>query len=272
LGLRHPWGIYSLSATHVAEALESVIDSLDGSLAAAAPLDGAFPNALTRATDHLVGAITEHYDDCRSIVRIVFEEDGSKLQDRATRDFTEATRAGRSFFAQQANAIKHRQGRIRLIKFHTPTIIVPGYYIEGVNDQGALGPSPFVHGGRRPGCYSFTRTIRMAVATVLLGSTALSSGLKRKLSESRGRPEGFGPLAGLLPRIVAAAPRVFPDEGASQLIDIDLGACRAKLNAPSNRKWWAYPPAGAEVAVSIPGDGVTRSFTLPYFGKDPRKP
>jgi hypothetical protein len=264
LGLRHPVGIYNVSIGAVAAAFKDAIDAAieyrDAERDSAN--EKACAAKLVQSLDHLLDATTEHFDGAKSIVRVMFDEKGDKSWKKALADLNSLVKTARDFPARQANEIKHKQARIRLIRADAPAIAVVGYFIDGVDADGAVGPSPYVHRGNT--AFSLGRAFR----TLACGTYFLSRALLTLLSGKPPSPKtlaeaGLGQLAPVFEQLLGMDRWVFWDEprfcpaivrrGESIVIDTNAGG-------------WIVPPAGTRINFIHAGDGVTRTFRVPYMG------
>jgi hypothetical protein len=265
LGLRHPVGIYNVSIQTVVEALKNAIDAAFAHRHAERGGDHEkeCSRKLEQSLDHLLDATTEHFEDARSIVRVMFDDRGERAWKKALASFDSLVREARDFPARQANAIKHKQARIRLIRADAPDATIVGYFIDGVDAKGAVGPSPYVHIGNT--AFSLGRTFRTlacgtyflsrALLTILSGAPASP----RKLAES-----GFGQLAPLFDQLVAMDTWIFWDEPDSCPAVIKRG--ETITIETQGQRHWIVPPPGTRINLILPGDGSTMSHRIPYMG------
>jgi hypothetical protein len=92
------------------------------------------------------------------------------------------------FLASIANAIKHRQARIRLYscryRLRAQTGSLHGFFIEGVNN-GVVGPDKLFHANQN--VFSITTLIWEVITFVFLCSQSLRTFLQEELSDVEGK-------------------------------------------------------------------------------------
>lgn len=263
LGFRHPLGVYNVSIEAIAAAFADALDAASqyGEFSATVA------SRLARTLDHLVDASTEHFDDLKSIVRLVFDSDGPQGSKRAIREFDATVKTARAFSARQANAIKHQQGRIRFVRvLFGGTPLHLGYFIDGVDNEGVLGPSQDVHLGAT--AFSLCRTFRYIACSVLFSSRVLAAQLSSKYGPVDATT-GFGPLMPIFDRLANFNSYVFWDE-LNDCPTITANADLFKIST-STHTGLILPPAGGRIEGTFGGDGTSSNFRLPYFGKEYRK-
>lgn len=267
LGLRHPLAIYNVSINTVINAFNTLLDTLAlyNDSDHEKRLGDKVGASLVQSTDHLLDAVMEHFDDCENIVKVFYASSEKKLCGKALRNLNQTVRQCRDFVAKQVNAIKHNQGRVRLIEFRNPEIKVIGYFIEGVLADGAIGPNPEVHSGGNT-AFSYVRVLRYLLATVIFVSRALVSQLnQRSRVSSPLKKEGLGGFSQVAQRIVALGDYLFPDELDGLIPRIEWQQDKkALIEYPSKSKCGKPPPEPFRINFIHRGDGISRSFKLPY--------
>lgn len=265
LGLRHPVGMYNVSIDAAVSALNEAIDAAleYRSAVQESEHERECAKKLERSIDHLLDATTEHFDDMKSIVRVMFDERGEKAWKRALAEFDALLRQARDFPARQANEIKHKQARIRLIRADAPGVAVVGYFIDGVDANGAVGPSPYVHTGNT--AFSLGRVFRTLACGIYFLSRALLTVLEGKPpSPKKLAGTGLGGLSPVFDRLLSMDECVFWDEPKSCPAIMKRGAAIViETRAPDG---WMVPPEGTRINFLIPGDGASRTFRMPYMG------
>ena len=83
----------------------------------------------------------------------------------------------RRHVGQIVNKIKHDHARLRFILYSGNSIYFPGYFLEGIDSEGVLGPDQNVHhkGGT---AFSFARDLRLHFVEVYAVSRFLSKAIK----------------------------------------------------------------------------------------------
>lgn len=264
LGLRHPLSLYSTSLRSLVEAFTRVLDDLDalGSFEADKRLGSEPASALRRDTHSLIQAVFEHFEHCKSVVSVFVRELSSNEQAKRTREFSATVQEARAFAATQANYIKHEQGIVRLIQMVGEGVVVPGYYIEGVDQEGMISPHPKVHPGGRT-AFSYGRALRHFACSVRFFSGALVS----TLGASGGADNsvvGLGPLAPIFERLAGLDCYLFPNEANGMVPSIVAREANLAVEFPSRGRWLHLE--NYTVNTNPEFDGVMRAFRMPYLG------
>lgn len=263
-GLRHPTSLYAHSLRSVVEAFNRVLDELDAlsHVDARKRLASQPATALARDTDSLIHAVFEHVEHCKSVVLVFGHELSSKEQGKRIRGFSATVHDARAFAGSQANAIKHSQGSVRLMQMVGDRVVVPGYYIEGVDAEGVISPHPDVHRGGRT-AFSFGRALRYFACSVRFISGALVSSL-----DASHRPNestiGLGALATIFERLSGFDRYVFPGEGGEVVPSIDVRGSTLAIDFPSRDRWLELDTGRINTTHEF--DGIMRKFRLPYMG------
>lgn len=262
-GLRHPTAIYAHSLASVVDAFNRVFEGLDalGRVEASKQIGSEAAALLSRDTHSLIHAVFEHFEHCKSIVLVFVHGLSAKEQDKRARGFTATVHDAKAFAAVQANTIKHSQATVRLLQMTGADRIVTGYYIEGVDREGAVSPHPTVHPGGRT-AFSFGRALRYFACSVRFASGALVSSLDATypLEESA---VGLGPLAPIVERLAGFDHYVFPDEGGAVVPSIVARASTLAIDFPSRNRWLCMD--NCKIVTTHALDGVMWSFGLPYW-------
>lgn len=263
-GLRHPTSLYGHSLRSVAAAFGRVLDELDAlSLVEPRKRLGSTPaTTLVRDTHLLVHAVFEHFEHCKSVVLVFAHELSKKEQDKQVRGFSATVQDARAFAATQANTLKHAQGSVRLMQMVGEDVIVPGYYIEGVDAEGVISPHPDVHAGGRS-AFSFARALRYLACSVRFASGALVSSLDAscRLNESA---LGLGPMAAVFKRLAGFDTYVFPGEGGKVVPSIVARGSTLAIDFPSRTRWLELE--ACRINTTHDFDEVMRKIRLPFMG------
>jgi hypothetical protein len=179
------------------------------------------------------------------------------------------TRSYRRHIGVIDNAIKHAQNRLRWVEGRQAWRVITGYYVEAPQKGGSVvGPAELVHPGN--GAFSYNRDLRVQVT----GIVAVSAALAHAAASTTGRHVSIGnpPKPSKELRRVAARERlVFNDEALKPWPAVtDLGSGIFRVIEHSFDEVPETFEGPLELHVSMRGDGVTRSFRVPY-GYDPTK-
>lgn len=271
-GVRHPMAAYNTSITHVSRRILRTLDALTAfrtaSSSSQANQDGP-KEALLEATDHMLDSLMEHMDDCKVIIKSFFPDVECKQYKKVYGEYKRSVEPYRQYIGNVVNYIKHQQGRLRLISVTWPDNCCVGYFVEGPDGEGVLGPAPSIHKPSNT-AFSYNRDIPFHLCNIFSVGARLASALhsidKRIVLR---RPEVAGPGSNLANALRRASelPRVyFFDEINKDVPLIRLLGDGLAIEYPSEKKV-GPPPNGSRVSGSFEGDGVTRSFRLPYMAK-----
>jgi len=179
-GLRHPQALYAVSFLRVTAAFVAVLDALDNVRCTelteyGGPVFNTAP--VLTAQVELLEAILAHIDDCYHILKALHPPVAMKTPPRfAERWLAEARHPTVKAFGQAVarfreetlapivTRVKHEHGRIRSVVLYGPNLLLPGYYLEGVDAKGALGPDLLVHPGNT--ALSYHRDLRYRLTSV----------------------------------------------------------------------------------------------------------
>jgi hypothetical protein len=169
------------------------------------------------------------------------------------------------------NAVKHNQGRLRGVLIYDDHVVVPGFYVETAPD-GIVGPDKNIHDGGET-AISFYRDIRYHYAEFYLVSDALACAVSAIIGESAEdiAEDKEEPIdIGVAERIVALPETCFLNEVGKhepllRIFHGDRGAPEIVIgHGPPSWRFKAL--LDFEIHVQFEGDGVTKSFKLPYSG------
>lgn len=269
-GVRHPLAAYNTSLAHVSRRILKTLDALVAARAAPPSSDTnqrGWEEALLEATDHMLDSLMEHLDDCGDIIRSFFPNAESKQYRTVFGEYKRSVEPYRKHIGNVVNYIKHNQGRLRLINVTWPADRCFGYFVEGPDDKGALGPAPSIHKPSNT-AFSYNRDIPFHLCNVFSVGARLASALrsidKRIVSSQPGMASPETDLAKAL-RGASALPRIyFVDEIKKDVPLIRLHGDGLAIEYPSVKKARS-PPNGSRISGSFEGDGFTRTFRLPYM-------
>lgn len=276
--LRPPLGVYNTS-------LEAVIPRVRRALNAFKQVDIKIPQTsqgsgapdadlvedFLSAYQDLLYGMFEHLEDCDSIIKCFFPPDTHFEKDPRVREYKTTLQWYRRRLGAAVNAIKHNQNRLRMIWFTGPMACSYGYFVEAVQPGGTLGPNPNVH-SKGDTAFSFGYDFRLhfvhlyAVGEYLSNFVqAVDHGVVAQVaSKCPWACEIAGQIQGLhnfrFPdELSEPNPEVeVSDHDGVQLLRLGLGRENQAPISITN-----LPPP-IRIGVSYRGDGVTRSFKLPY--------
>jgi hypothetical protein len=224
--------------------------------------------------EELLHAADAHVDDVKQIVVRALGAN-SPWKTPEGKSFKSFTSEYRDHISRIVNHIKHRHGRLRAFALYSPTTCYPGYYVEGVHDNGAIGPEPSIH-RRGKGAFSFARDCRLHLVWLYGISEALANVLA-----AVGVPESNTPsvlaysskFISLAETVRRIPPYVFPDERMKPVPKVEIvgqdNARRLLLSYVDDASAKRIPASRKlRYATVWQGDGVSHSFILPYEGVD----
>ncbi len=269
---RHPLGSYNLSLDKICKRANVLLDVLDNLKRETINDDFKSPQyqPLLEATDHLLDALMEHLDDCNGIHRSFFADSESRQFKKSHSILKRGLEPYRAHIGNIVNYLKHNQGNLRFLVFYWPGMMVPGYYIEGPMSGGGLGPTKSIHSDGNSG-FSFYRDLPFHICSIFAISNVLSERLHNinpgleHLSEKDYPQDSHSEWHNLFSRTAALPKFYFPDEIYKPQPEVLLSDSEASLLFPHNPVAAQPIPNGARITSVMAGDGVTRTFKLPYW-------
>jgi len=267
--LRHPFSIYTVSLFTIRERMDRLLDLI-------VPLytePQAFKEQYTKldteirdATDSLLDALMEHFDDCENVLDCYLGKESQKLKRKIIK-----WKSYRDHVGKIVNQIKHQQRRVRTILFYGADWAVPGYFIEGPLPGKIIGPDPLIHPGGET-AFSFRRNLLFHLWGLYDASRCLSNGLsminKRfaDIAPTSTTPEKEEEeWYKMICRVEALNPLVFPDEAQKQNIVVTIKDGRLRVEHSSKDK--AHTVPSCEVTLLHIVDGMSPNFKVPYYPK-----
>ena len=278
--LRPPLAIFNVSFGEVVSKLKGLLDCLgraNQELVNTGSLEPKSDQALVDALDHVLDALMQHLDSYKGIVCCFFDDSESKAAQKVLRSLNSEIRSYRDHVAVIDNLVKHKQRRLSTMFFQGQGIYCLGYYIEGVLADGTIGPDPAVHPGSNT-AFSFNRDLPFHLCNIYFCGAVLANVIRNvtgsKLDPATEEATFDKDLADVL-RQVSELPRLyFPDEVHKPSPSVRYvphkhsGAFRVILEMPSTGARPRTISSGSRIQSTTHGDGVSRTFKFPYFGKD----
>lgn len=270
--LRHPLGIYNVSTAHCLKRLKAAITAIkDPNLSVILYGKTSDDASFTDTYDGFLDAMMEHLDDCLQVLLCFFPSSKVRDSHSVVKKYRATISDYRNHIGALVNHIKHAHGRIQLVSIKNATNFVAGYFVEGVDSDGAIGPAKQVHQPNNQ-AFSFNRDLRLHFVNFLLISDALRAALSELIEvreTAEGEALGSEFLASMaldvesLPKVVFAHemnldwPRlaVVPDAVTSQKV--------LKVEYPCNYERLSTLRGRFEVVSRFTGDGVSKSFRFP---------
>lgn len=278
--IRHPLAIYNLSLASILSCFESVLSTISSLCKSpssltplAAPHDFEIP--LLSKQLSLLYSLETHLDDCERILESCFPSRSAFHNDIQVKAYKSAIHPYRKHVGKVVNHLKHDQGRLRSILFRDNASAHLGYFVEAPDSEGSLGPAPKVHKNGNT-AFSFARNLRFHFCNVYLVSAALSRAVinltKPITLAALGNKDDIGWTS--VARSIAALPMVFFSDEIAQSVptvivsDSDDGGTTLMLAYPDYETKAETVRKEMEVMINYVGDGVSRSYRMPYA--DPR--
>jgi hypothetical protein len=286
--LRHPLGTYNLSLQQLSSALRRVLDchaAMESYWKQQGPSKTEpQPYAdLLSAQKDLIYSLREHIDDCHLVLQSLVDPTGVRVSQPGAEAFLKAARFPTltSFFQPLkpfmetyllplANRLKHKQGRLRGCIFYCDSEIRPGYFLEELDDKEVAGPSVILHPANT--AFSFARDLRLILFHVYFASDRLVKAITGALrSMHQFRQLQPSPLVvsdllwrQILSRTANLSHAVFPQEVQLGFPEVKLDDQGLTLEYPARGLFLRFPPK-MRVATFTRGDGITKSFRIPYL-------
>jgi hypothetical protein len=153
-GMRHPLEIYATTFGDVMEQTISLIDLVNRASTELPYIGDKNPDwqkPIAIATDQWLDAVIQHIDSCKSVLSCFFSQENTKARSKRISAFSKDIEPYRKQVATIVNLIKHKHRFLRIMYFHWVGGFVPGYFVEGVVEEGLMGPDPLVHEGGQHG-------------------------------------------------------------------------------------------------------------------------
>ncbi len=272
-GGRHPFAAYKLSLAHVASRLRTTLEILAKTQQEMMFLDvkhSGWEQPLVDATDHLLDALMEHLEDCGGIIRSFYPSLDERSFKSVYAEYKRSVDPYRQHIGKIVNYIKHKQGRLRSVVFSWPGASSLGYFVEGPTSDGALGPVAVIHPTENT-AFSYNRDIAFHVCSVFAVGARLAAAL-HMINRNIVASNSTKPVATRDTDLVAALKfaaalplQYFEDEIGKDVPLVRLRNGGIQIEYPGNKVTPMRPPSGARISLSFRGDGVTRSFRMPYF-------
>ena len=282
-GLRHPSELYvqtfGEAVSHLSQLTDDVV-SVDARGSYLPRSGDPWENRIENALARTLHAIYQHLEACKSLLCCFFEDCEKKDARNIVRSFSRSIHAYRDHVAKMVNYLKHRHARLRIVYFHDVGLFLPGYYVEGVVEDGMVGPDPDIHEGSNV-AISFYRDIPFDVVNLYHVSCAVAQAvyeiIKARPTSSQEHVDRVG-WSELVRKTSLLPLLFFPDEVMKPVPFVrfhksqETGCVDVILELPATRAKASTVPGRCQIRTTCQVGEVTRAFKLPYFGEDkPRK-
>jgi hypothetical protein len=267
----------------------SVLDEYTALYAALFAANGQLQFDATRLltnVEELLEAQLAHLDDCYYILKALYPpmqvKNPSRFADKwleqaghpTVKAFSQAiTKYREETLAPIVNRVKHEHGRLRCVIFYGQRARYAGYYVEGVDSNDAIGPDPIIHPGNT--ALSLNRDLRYHFASLYVVDEHLRQAIVAAMRKQQGvrtlaipRIEQVDPAVVQVAQRISALPMVFyPDEVQKPCPIVTLTGADAKMELSATYPSAEIPfgPGSLRVQTIVAGDGVSRTFRMPYM-------
>lgn len=288
--LRQPIGIYNVSLANVLDSFREVLDELESVLEKQVFREmppARWDKTLIRRQEDLISRLMRHFDDCfnmlccffpRQIVNMSLKElqkdQKSVKKDPHIQAAWDAVSSYREHVANIINHIKHHQGMLRGVVVFNDDVVVPGYFVEHVNQDEALEPHPDVHREfeGHATAFSFYRDLRYKLWLVYVVGEHVADAISQIEATTTPIPHDIGDesdIVSVISRIASLPTRLFKDETNLPFPHIAVtnknGVTGIHMEFPSQSTILVPLIGTHKVSTGWIGDGVTKSFRPPYF-------
>ncbi|MBN8488496.1 MAG: hypothetical protein J0M20_12340 [Burkholderiales bacterium] len=235
----------------------------------------------------LLHKLNEHFDACYAVLRSLSPTLESKptlvhsrYLDRVKligwKQFREATRNYReSHIGMIVNALKHSQGELCPLYFHSQDEFRPGYFLRGLLPGGIRGPDPRLHRGGNT-AISFSRDMLIHLwwiyrtSDLLVASVAayLDATYKHKLTPHLTEIQEAN-WSSVVQRCASLSPEFFPDEWTLPYPRAIYRQMPEELSIEFPSNAGAHKMRGeVQVRTLTTVDGTYPKEKVPYMGRD----
>lgn len=287
-GLRHPSSAYGTSIRLINAQWTKTLDDLVvlKTRYACGQHDDFLMDVVGSYSD-LLHRLNEHFDACYSVLRSLGSPQGNRQPREHARYLEQVKQVGWKQFQNSTktyrdchlglivNSMKHAQGELCPMYFHSDTQFRPGFYLRGLLPKGVLGPDPRLHRGGNS-AISFARDMlihfwwlyRISDLLTVAITSYLDATYKYKLCpESVAQKEME--WAGVVSGCSRITPEFFPDEWDLPFPRVIYAKSPEKLSVEFPSSARAHRFSGdVQVRVLTTVDGAYTSEKMPYLGRD----
>jgi hypothetical protein len=293
-GLRHPLGIYSISFQRVIQAFQNVLVENEKVYHVPLKEDEAIDFdtvPLLKAQQELLDSLMAHIDDGYQILKALYPASrltksvpfADKWLEQAKHptvaQYKHLIKPYRDTIAPIVNRMKHEHGRLRALimrNFDQPQNTqqrIVGYFVEGVDKHGTVGPDTKIHGKDR--AISFHRDLRYHFVHLYKVDHFLSEAIVEAINKTYSGQ--FTPSVYFdtpSSEIIAIAESIthlpflfFFDEVSKLTPTVGLSPANqnVKLTLNDTNKIKAASLLRWKVQIKYMGDNVTKSWIMPYI-------
>lgn len=145
LGLNHPADVFIFSFMNAIRSLDRLAKAVERGSNKIKESDETFLDDLNIDIFNMLFYSNNFIESCQSIVKSLFPAEGETKFKTVSREFLGAIKNYHSRTATIINDIKHKHRRIRAFTFSWDDNSIIGYYIEGIVEEGVIGPDSAIH-------------------------------------------------------------------------------------------------------------------------------
>lgn len=279
--LREPKGIYSVSSSRVFRAFKNVLQEISDKNIDFLKID--------LAHKELMDAIMAYIDDGYLIMKcfyhksqvkedIIFQDKWlRKVDNKLIEEYKQNIEPYRRRLALIDNKIKHNHARYCHVKVSSIYGTAIGYFIEGVNEDGVIEPNRDIHPifNGQSTAISYNKDIRDLIVNFYFISYYIAHTIEKiiqkihgiTLEKSKCAYDGDKSILDIFQSITSLKELFFPDEFNDELSQITINPGKIELRKPPYKSYLSklLMPTSIKVQSLMSGDGVTRSWAIPYF-------
>ncbi len=279
--LREPLGIYNVSISRVFRAFIKLLEEFDNPSRSLENLD--------LAHKELLDSIMAYIDDGYLIMKcfypkslvseeIIFADKWLKKVDKQIiEDYKSKIEPYRHNLALIVNKTKHNHARYCHVEISSAFGKVLGYYIEGITENGEIQPNKEIHPlfkGMRT-AISYNKDIRNQLTILYFISHYIAETVQKivtknysiSLEEDTCTYDKDNQIIEIFNGICSLKEFFFPDENNDELPQIIFSDGFIDIRKPAYKSYLnkLITPRSMKIKTSMSGDGVTKSWALPYF-------
>jgi hypothetical protein len=263
--VRHPLAVYNLSLSKLGARFESLTEALPAKLSTS-DFHASWPEISSRI-EALLSAFEAHAESCRTIIHSAdpsFARAREKCFGRMLRGALD------ELVSRRVNLVKHQSHQVQPVSATSSTASVRGYFLCSANAGGVVGPSNRVHKAGSFG-FSFAISLRQLIRLLITTDDALASALGAGTSPKQVRRLADEPadrsFINAAQWLASVPPYCFPDEVSVPMTRIEVLGTQVSIRLDSLQRFRSIAEFGCKVAAQFPGDGVSRTFQLPGWGR-----
>lgn len=271
LGLNHPADVFIFSFMNAIHSLDRLSKAVERGSSKANKSDETFLDDLNIDIFNMLFYSNNYIESCQSIVKSLFPADGETKFKTVSREFLSAIKSYHSRTATIINDIKHKHRRIRAFTFSWAENAIIGYYIEGIVDEGVIGPDSAIHkpfNGMRTG-FSLNTEIPYHLFHLYKTAECLDSILRKYIKAKPDESHVVGrmdEIAKCLKQISLIPTFLLPNEFENEYATVvGKDSDRYTISLPGTRKPQNNKTVICNVKLASTIGLKARAFAPPYF-------